>query len=110
MPFLEVDISTLPLDAPVRLEHGDEGIVVVRTARGVFAYEDACPHTGWRLSAGDVYDGQLECPGHGWTFDLETGQCTMVPGYRLGALDVLARGATVRIAAPERRETGREHS
>jgi len=102
MPFVEVTMAALPLDTAVRLEADGGGIVVVRTAGAVVAYEDVCPHAGWRLSSGEVRDGQLECPGHGWTFRLETGECTLVPGYCLGALPVVTRGAIVRIATPER--------
>lgn len=32
------------------------------------ALPDACPHRGMRLSAGQVVEGRLTCPYHGWAF------------------------------------------
>ncbi len=99
-PYIELDADDLPLDRPVRRPGGDAGIVIIRTDRGVFAYEDRCPHAGWRLSSGDVRDGRLECPGHGWEFAVDTGACTDVPGYALCPLRVLSAGARVRVECP----------
>src|SRR5581483_2043781 len=38
----------------------------------------ACPHRGTSLEYGDVEDGGLRCPYHGWLFDV-TGQCLEQP-------------------------------
>lgn len=43
------------------------------------ALEDRCPHRNAPLTAGQVKQGQLECPYHGWRFD-QTGRCRAVPG------------------------------
>jgi nitrite reductase (NADH) small subunit len=49
-------------------------VAVFRTAQGVFAVHDRCPHRGGPLSQGEV-DGQfVYCPMHGWKIDLVTGQ------------------------------------
>ncbi len=39
---------------------------------------DRCLHRNARLSAGDVFDGKLGCPYHGWTYDRE-GACVEIP-------------------------------
>ncbi|HXH25796.1 MAG TPA: Rieske 2Fe-2S domain-containing protein [Vicinamibacterales bacterium] len=98
MPHIDLDVRALAPDTPVRIENGAAGIVVVRTVRGVVAYEDVCPHAGWRLSQGEVIDGRLECPGHGWEFALDSGACASVPGYCLRRIDVMPLdGGFVRI-------------
>jgi nitrite reductase/ring-hydroxylating ferredoxin subunit len=103
MPHIEIAIDSIPVGGPVRLDDGSAGIVVVRTALGVVAFEDACPHAGWRLSAGRVIDGRLECPGHGWEFELGTGRCMDVPAYCLRQLRVTHPNPwTVRIEWNER--------
>ena len=53
-------------------------LVLFRTERGVAAARDRCPHRGVRLSLGQMRDGQLECPYHGWRFN-HAGVCTLVP-------------------------------
>ena len=40
--------------------------------------EDRCPHRGAALSQGQVRDGVIECPFHGFRYDM-TGRCVLVP-------------------------------
>src|SRR6185437_2971506 len=57
---------------PVRVVVAGEPIVLFRDNRGaVGALFDRCPHRGVALSLGKVLDdGTLECPFHGWRFDV----------------------------------------
>ena len=48
------------------------------------ALEDRCLHRNAALSAGQVFDGCLGCPYHGWTYD-GTGRCVSVPSEGPGA-------------------------
>jgi len=60
---------------------GDDSIVVVRTASGrISAFHNACRHRGTRLAegCGAFIDGEIRCPYHAWTYDLE-GRLTHVP-------------------------------
>jgi nitrite reductase (NADH) small subunit len=41
----------------------------------LYAFKNACPHQGHRLSGGRIVDGRLSCPGHNWQFELSTGRC-----------------------------------
>jgi vanillate O-demethylase monooxygenase subunit len=57
----------------------DEDLVIARLdPQSLLAARDRCPHRGARFGIGDVHDGQLRCPYHGWTFD-GTGSCTAIP-------------------------------
>lgn len=54
-------------------------IVLWRDADGrATAVVDRCLHRNARLSGGDVFDGLIGCPYHGWTYDA-TGACVHVP-------------------------------
>lgn len=44
-----------------------------------YAIEDLCSHDGGALGAGEVVDGQIECPRHGARFDARTGAVTRMP-------------------------------
>ncbi len=48
-------------------------VLVVLHEGGLFAIEDACNHAGASLRGGDIVDGCIECPAHGYLFDLRTG-------------------------------------
>jgi phenylpropionate dioxygenase-like ring-hydroxylating dioxygenase large terminal subunit len=67
-------------DVPVGIELAGEKLVLFRSPSGkIGTLLDRCPHRGAALSLGRVSeDGCLECPYHGWQFDLD-GNCTQVP-------------------------------
>jgi nitrite reductase/ring-hydroxylating ferredoxin subunit len=77
---IEIPLADIPAGRPVRVEHGERGIVVVRTGDGVSAF-------------GDV----LECPGHGWEFRAATGLCVNVPAYCLKRFAVSVHNDMVEI-------------
>lgn len=56
-----------------------EPIVFGRAPDGeAFALRDLCPHRGVPLSKGQLVEGTIECPYHGWRFK-PSGQCAMIP-------------------------------
>jgi phenylpropionate dioxygenase-like ring-hydroxylating dioxygenase large terminal subunit len=57
-----------------------EDIVRWRSGDKVMAWKDLCVHRGVKLSLGQIVEGALECPYHGWTYD-ETGQCIKIPAH-----------------------------
>jgi nitrite reductase/ring-hydroxylating ferredoxin subunit len=93
---IEVGLDDIPTDIPFRLEHNGSAIVVVRTCNKITAFQDSCPHAQWRLSEGELVDGVIKCPGHGWGFDAATGRCLEVPAYCLKSLSVEVLANSVR--------------
>ncbi len=79
-------------------------VAVFRVGGRVFAIKDACPHMGYSLADGKVEGGGVICHGHGWKFDLESGQgegrraCALVYETRL-------EGDLVLLKAPDSPET-----
>lgn len=57
----------------------DKAIAVVRYDGVVYAVDNICTHDGGELGAGDVVNGQIQCPRHGARFDLKTGKATQMP-------------------------------
>ena len=71
----------------------EEPIVLFRDGSGrVSALQDRCSHRNVQLSGGEVKDGCLQCPYHGWQFDGH-GRCVSVPSLCAG--DVIPAGAQV---------------
>lgn len=58
---------------------GDLEIAVFEVDGGFAAVDGACPHAGGPLCEGDVEDGKVLCPWHGWGFELSTGHCSISP-------------------------------
>lgn len=58
---------------------GGRKIALYRTASGVFASDDGCPHRGGPLSEGVLIGDEVVCPWHLWSFDVRTGLTETVP-------------------------------
>ena len=64
----------------VRIEIAGEPISLGRDKNGVvFAMRDICPHRAAPLSKGCIKSGTVECPYHGWRFDVIDGACQEIP-------------------------------
>jgi nitrite reductase/ring-hydroxylating ferredoxin subunit len=56
-------------------EIGDESIAVFKAGDKIFAIEDFCKHRGGSLSQGHLQGELVECPMHGWVYDISNGDC-----------------------------------
>jgi nitrite reductase/ring-hydroxylating ferredoxin subunit len=56
-------------------EAGGQDVALFMCRGKVIATNGQCPHAEGPLHEGEVEGTILTCPWHGWTFDLETGQC-----------------------------------
>lgn len=67
---------------PVAVTAAGRPMVLFRDADGAPALADGrCPHRGTLLELGEVVDGTIRCPYHGWRFDRD-GTCVAVPSQR----------------------------
>lgn len=57
-------------------------IALFRVEGEIRAIGDRCSHAEASLSEGDVFDTEVECPRHGATFDLTTGEALTLPATR----------------------------
>ena len=57
------------------VEHDGKELGVFLLDEQVQVIDNACPHAGGNLSAGDVAQGVVTCPWHQWQFDLASGVC-----------------------------------
>jgi 3-phenylpropionate/trans-cinnamate dioxygenase ferredoxin subunit len=64
-----------------RVDVGGVAVAVVRIDDEVYAIGDVCSHANVSLSEGEVWadERELECPKHGSTFDLKTGEPVTLP-------------------------------
>lgn len=74
-----LDAAALGPERPVGVQLLGQAWVVWRGPAGEpLAAPDRCPHRGARLSLGQVVQGVLACPYHGWRFGPD-GRCEAVP-------------------------------
>jgi 3-phenylpropionate/trans-cinnamate dioxygenase ferredoxin subunit len=76
------DTASLAEGRGVRVEAGRHCIAVFRLGDQVLAVGDRCSHAEASLSEGEVFDFEIECPRHGATFDLRTGEPLSLPATK----------------------------
>ena len=77
--WLVVGIARDLYDIPQAVKVLGEDLVLFRDEFGKLGLLGLhCPHRGTSLEYGDIEDGGLRCPYHGWLFDV-TGQCLEMP-------------------------------
>ncbi len=76
------------------------GVALLHAAGAVYAVKDTCPHLGVSLEGGAVSAGILTCPGHGWQFDLATGDALDHPSSGLRCYRAEVREGIVWVEIP----------
>jgi nitrite reductase/ring-hydroxylating ferredoxin subunit len=67
------------------------------------AMDDTCPHMGASLSGGDVANGVVTCPWHGWRFRVGDGAwCDNPKGIVLDTFEVRVVGDEIQVRVPPR--------
>lgn len=63
--------------------------------------ESECKHMRASLAKGGAIAGrELTCAWHGWKYDIETGECTNYPGFKLKTYEVVLEGDTIYLILP----------
>ncbi len=68
-------VPEIPPGKAVAVRVDDVAVAVFRTAAGLVAVDDRCPHAGGPLSEGRCADGVITCPWHAFRFDGASGAC-----------------------------------
>jgi 3-phenylpropionate/trans-cinnamate dioxygenase ferredoxin subunit len=103
-------LADLPIGRGVRVEWADHRVAVFRIGDDVYAVGDRCSHAEAALSEGEVFDGEVECPRHGASFDLSTGAPLSLPAtVPVPVYDAAVRDGDVYLTPPADR-LAEEHS
>jgi nitrite reductase/ring-hydroxylating ferredoxin subunit len=70
-------------------------VIVTRVDGELFACPGVCPHEDVALVTGELVGETVQCPGHGYLFELRTGRCRHDPGLELRRYPVTIIGDEV---------------
>lgn len=80
------------------IQIGARRLGVYRQGDTFHALKDVCPHAGVALSQGPVENGAVMCVGHGWTFNLTTGEVERGPsGHKVAVFPVRVVAGVVEV-------------
>lgn len=65
-----------------------------------YALDNCCPHAGGPLGEGTLEDDIVECPRHGWRFNVRTGERSENPDFTVACCPVRVTGDVVQVALP----------
>ena len=65
-----------------------------------YAVDNTCPHAGGPLGEGKLAEGIVECPWHGWRFNIRTGEWVGNNAITVACCPVRIEGDQVQIALP----------
>ncbi|MDF1594968.1 MAG: non-heme iron oxygenase ferredoxin subunit [Acidimicrobiia bacterium] len=75
-------LDQLPDGRGVRVDAFGHRIALFRLGEAVYALADRCSHAEASLSEGEVFEDEIECPRHGATFNLATGEALTLPATK----------------------------
>ena len=79
---------------------GELPVAVARHAGRLRAFGALCPHQHYDLAEGILERGGIACPQHLWRFELDTGECRMIPGARVPVYGVDERDGWIVVELP----------
>lgn len=68
-----IDVAQVPPRRATSFQIDARWFTVCQDNGTWYAFDHHCPHAGGPLGEGEVCDGCIVCPVHGWPFDLKTG-------------------------------------
>jgi Fe-S cluster biogenesis protein NfuA/nitrite reductase/ring-hydroxylating ferredoxin subunit len=95
-------LHEIPDGEIVTREVNGHPLLLYRRGPKVSCVENACAHMGMPLDGGELHEGTLSCPHHGFTYLLETGECLTVPEVQLRVFEVKVTNASVCIRVGDR--------
>lgn len=95
-------LSDLRSDCGKTVMVGDRLIALFLVDGRACAIDDVCPHMGASLGAGDLEQGVVTCPWHGWRFRVADGTWADNPRIKIPSYPARIVGdeVQVQIAAP----------
>ncbi|MCA9150635.1 MAG: Rieske 2Fe-2S domain-containing protein [Planctomycetales bacterium] len=73
-PLELCQLEQIPLDRGLEVIVAGRVVALFRVDGEVFALDGVCPHQGGALGKGQVCNGIVTCPWHGWQFDVKSGE------------------------------------
>jgi 3-phenylpropionate/trans-cinnamate dioxygenase ferredoxin subunit len=96
-------VSDVAVGSAKRVDVEGQRLCVVHLGEDWYVIGDECSHADYSLSEGDVWaeEREIECPKHGSTFSLESGEALVLPATRpVPTYDVKVDGDDVVVTLP----------
>jgi Fe-S cluster biogenesis protein NfuA/nitrite reductase/ring-hydroxylating ferredoxin subunit len=76
---------------------GGGKVLLSRNGASVTCFQNACAHLGFPIHDGEIENGIITCPHHGFRYDLSSGECLTAPEVQLQSHAVRVIGPRVEV-------------
>lgn len=90
-------LSEIPEGAVRSTIIGGEKVLLSRNGATVTCFQNACAHLGFPIHDGEIDNGIITCPHHGFQYDLSSGECLTAPEVQLQSHAVRVIGPRVEV-------------
>lgn len=90
-------VSEIPLGKSKLVTVGSEEVALFNVSGVIHAIENRCAHRGGSLAAGFLTGCKVECPWHGWLWDLKDGTTDINPELKARIYKVIVEGDEVKL-------------
>ena len=98
-PYVQAVRTADILPGGMRAVELDGRELVICNVDGTFyALDNICLHRGGPLGEGYITGDKVECPWHGWQFEVKTGCAAMNPDMKVETYPVKVEGSDVLVA------------
>src|SRR5262249_22183281 len=91
-------VADLPPGKVMSINIRDKWIALANVGGTIYALDNVCLHRGGPLGEGYLDGEKLECPWHGWQFNVKTGALCMNPREKLPIYEVKIEGSEIFVA------------
>ena len=101
-------IGDIPTGTGMTFEVNGRLVAVFNDGGQYQAIDDLCPHMGALLAAGELQDGVVACPWHGWRFQVCDGTWCDNRRIKIDHFDVRVEGDEIQVRVPPKEDRKRE--
>lgn len=91
-------VADVPVGKTRLVMVADKMIALCNVGGTFYALDNFCLHRGGPLSEGHLDGEKIECPWHGWQFNVRTGGVVVSPDMKVDTYEVKVEGDDVLIA------------
>jgi len=92
-----LDLAALPDGETRFIDIDSRSVLLSRFGDKVTCFENACAHMGMSLDGGEIEQGLITCPYHGFRYALDSGECLTAPEVQLRPHGVRVVGERIEV-------------
>lgn len=93
-------VSDLEPGGCLAVETEEAAVALFNVDGTIYALNNTCPHAGGPLGEGTLEGTVVECPWHGWRYDVTTGVRVENPEITVACYEVKVEGDQIKVSLP----------